>query len=459
MKKVLVDGSVGSGGAGARPARAAYPAPIPQRGRMRTRGEASINAGRVTMSVRLRFNPLRGLTPDRLAQYLDQFDLGFFRLAAIAWDKIERRDYTLKAVAPKRKKAVARHGWEVLTLPDPPPALAPMAEHQAAALRFFYDRLTATNAVRPDECGGLALLARQMMDAHSKYYAVHEIVWQPGPAGLTAMFVHCPLWWFEGITGKLRYLDSEFNVYGRDMAASEWLVTTGEGLMEACAVCFMFKNLALGDWLNLCEKWGQPFIDAATSASPDSDEWETLRNYVEKLAADGAGVRSQNSELQLIERKHAAESLHEKMVQNMDRAMTILWRGGDLGTHAQKDATGASLQAGEGGILEADDAALLEETLAAQVSRHVIAWKFGPNAPVLAYLRFNRTETDETDRNLKVDQFLLDAGAPLEVRATLERYGREVPAAGANLLQEIKPDAGLPAPPDPTAEAGGNANP
>src|SRR4051812_4160078 len=93
-----------------------YPQMTPDHPVMRTSGEPSISTERVTMSVRMRFNPLRGLTPERLAQYLDQFDLGFFRLAAITWDKIERRDPTLKAVAPKRKKAVARHGYDILSL-------------------------------------------------------------------------------------------------------------------------------------------------------------------------------------------------------------------------------------------------------------------------------------------------------------------------------------------------------
>jgi hypothetical protein len=34
------------------------------------------------------------------------------------------------------------------------------------------------------EEGGDSLLIRQMMDAVGKFYAVHEIVWQPIPAGV-----------------------------------------------------------------------------------------------------------------------------------------------------------------------------------------------------------------------------------------------------------------------------------
>ena len=52
--------------------------------------------------------------------------------------------------------------------------------------------------------------------------------------------------------------------------------------------------------------------------------------------------------------------------------MTILWRGGDLGTMSVHNAAGASLQADETDILEADDAQMIGETLTTQVSRHVL---------------------------------------------------------------------------------------
>lgn len=366
---------------------------------MRTRGEASISTERVTQSVRMRFNPLRGLTPERLAQYLDQFDLGFFRQAAITWDKIERRDPTLKSVAPKRKKAVARHGYDVLSMDKLEDSQRKMAEDQVQTLKYFYDNLTATNAIKPDEMGGLALLARQMMDAQGKYYACHEIVWQPlrggnssAGANLTAQFVFCPLWWFEGTTGKLRYMDSEFQVYGRDMLPGEWLVTCGEGLMEASSVAWMFKHLTMQDWLAYCEKFGTPFIDAATSASPGSEDWDKLVEYVQNFGPDGGGVRSNTATISPIELKGTGQAAYSQMVENMNRALTILWRGGDLGTTSAKDQTGASLQGDESDILEGDDAVLIEETLALHVSRYVISWKYGPDAPVLAYLRFKQEQ-------------------------------------------------------------------
>ena len=424
---------------GAAKAGTTYPLQTPASPPMRTQGESSISTERVTLSTRMRFNPLRGLTPDRLGQYLDQFDIGFFRQAAITWDKIERRDPTLKSVAPKRKKAVARHGFEVLTVNNVPAGMEGAAAAQVEALTYFYNNLSATDAIRPDQQGGLSLLVRQMMDAQSKYYAVHEVVWQPTPDGLTAQFVFCPLWWFEGVTGKLRYLDNEFQVYGRDMAPAEWLITVGEGYMESCSVAWMFKHLSLQDWVAFNERTGGAFIDAATSASPGSPDWDALVSYVQNFGADGGGVRSDNAKVELVQADKTSVDMFNKMVSNMDRAMTIIWRGGDLGTSAGKDATGASLQKDESEILEGDDSILIQETLTNQVSRFVIAWTFGAGTPVLAYIKFGHAQEQNVDEDLKIDEFLLDAGAPMEVNATLERYGRPVPPKGAVLLVKQMP--------------------
>jgi phage gp29-like protein len=101
-----------------------------------------ITPERVLTSIRARFNPIPSLTPLLLGNYLESFRLGFFRNIALAWDAMERRDYKLQAVAPKRKKAVARHGWDVLTIDN-----STAAQRQKLALEHFYNHLTALNAI------------------------------------------------------------------------------------------------------------------------------------------------------------------------------------------------------------------------------------------------------------------------------------------------------------------------
>jgi phage gp29-like protein len=410
-----------------------------------------ISPERVQLSIRARFNPLPALKPQLLGTWLESFRLGFFRNAALTWDAIERRDYKVQAVASKRKKAAARHGWEILTINN-----SPAAQLQKQALEYFYNHLTATNALEENETGGLSLLIRQMMDAVGKRYAVHEIVWQPAasPAPdsalrtpqLTASFRFCPLWWFEGTQGRLRFLPAEFALYGVDMEPGGWLVTVGDGIMEACSVAYVFKHLPLRDWLNYSEKFGMPGILGRTDAAVDSPEWNDFVNAIKSFSTDWSAVCNRSNSVDLVEAQGQGEGPFAPLVEKMDRAITTLWRGGDLGTMSARNAAGASLQADESDILEADDAQMIGETLTAQVSRHVLQYHFG-DAPQLAYIKIGTSEKKEIDQDLRVDQFLVESGAPISVSDALERYNRPVPKPGDTLLKPVAPaPAPLPLP-------------
>ncbi len=404
---------------------------------------------RIQFSIRLRFNPIRNLKPELLAGYLDSFRLGFFRQAALAWDAMERRDTRLQTVAPKRKKAVSRHGWEILAVDD-----SPMAARQKGFLETFYNNISVTTALEPDEQGGFSLLLRQMMDAVGKRYAVHEIVWQPRPDGaLTAKFIFCPLWWFEGTRGKLRYLLNEFQIYGVELDPCGWLVTVGDGIMEACSVAYIFKHLPLRDWLNYSERFGMPGILGKTDAAINSREWEAFGDAVKSFSVDWSAICNRANEIDLIEVKNAGEQPFERLVSLMDEEMTRLWRGNDLGTRSKANAVGARLQLDESDILEVDDAMLLTETLTLKVSRLALAWKFGPATPQLAYLKIKTEEKDKTALDLQIDQFLLSAGFPISITSAAERYSRPVPGENDDLL--VVPASAGPA----SAHSSGAASP
>src|SRR5579871_2263187 len=139
--------------------------PRPPGAQLNGQVDPSITPGRVLLSVRMRFNPIRDLDPERLIGYLDQWRLGFFRMAGMAFEAMERRDYQLQIVAPKRKKSVARNGWEILTVDNLSEDRRAEAEEQTAFLKDFWNGITVTTALEPDETGGFGLLLRQMMDA------------------------------------------------------------------------------------------------------------------------------------------------------------------------------------------------------------------------------------------------------------------------------------------------------
>ncbi len=426
-------------------------------------------AGRTTPSSRMRarFNPIRHLSPESLARALEAFQAGDLRLAALLWDAMERRDDVLRNVSLKRKKAAARLDWEILSLDD-----SPAAGRHREALLAFYNNLTATHACDPQERGGVALLVKQMLDAVGKKYAVHEILWQPLPGSqppttsslepstakgapratdaanelsakdgsfpvgasaparssgfLTATFRFAPLWFFEARTGPLRFLPEDTATEGLDLTAGQWLVTVGDGLMEASSIAYLFKHLPLRDWLVYCERNGMPGVRAVTDAAPGTAEWDAAREAVRDFGAEFHALMSRGTEIEPIDLSTRGELPYPALVERMDRALAALWRGADLATLAKGQGLGASVQAEETALLEQDDAALVSETLNTQVDAPLLRQLFGEETP-RAYFRLLPRQESERSAYLNLLERLARLNLPLPVEGLYERLGLPKP--------------------------------
>lgn len=378
---------------------------------------------RIKRSIASRFNPIRNLTPATLSTQLDSFAAGYLANAARTWDKMEQRDDVLKSVAPKRKKAVSRHDYEILVIED-----SPAAEAHKETLEHFYNNLTTTSAIDENSRGGFRLLVRQMMDAVGKFYAVHEIVWVPSDNKYTAEFRHVPLWFFENTTGKLRYLQDVGAVAGVDMPPGEWMVTAGDGLMETCSVAYMYKHLPLRDWLVYSERHGMPGIRGVTDAKKGTDQWNDMVAAVNNFAADYAAVMSRSESIEPINIESKGQLPYPKLVERMDRAMASIWRGADLSTMSSGagQGTGASLQGREADILEEDDADMISEVLNQQVDPFVIQYVHGDDVP-LAYIKISVPTRRDVKQDLQVDEMLLKAQVEMSKADLRERYNRPAP--------------------------------
>ncbi len=389
--------------------------------------------GRIAADRRLRFNPIRHLSPESLARALDAFHLGYLRPAALLWEAMERRDDVLQGVAAKRKKAAARLDWEILAYDD-----SPAAQRHRRVLEYFYNNLTATHACEPHQRGGVALLIRQMLDAVGKKYAVHEIVWQRTPSGggdlphtqLTATFRFAPLWFFEARSGPLRFLPDELAYEGVDLAPGQWLVTAGDGLMESCAIAFLFKHLPLRDWLVYCERNGMPGVRGVTEAAPGSPEWDAAREAVRDFGAEFQALMSRGTEITPVDLSTKGELPYAPLVERMDRAMAALWRGADLSTLSQGAGLGASLQAEESMLLQQDDAAMVSETLNAQVDAVIVRELFGNERPRAGF-RLKSDNDAARLAHIELLERLAKLGVPVPVDGLHARLGLPLPTSGA----------------------------
>lgn len=443
-----------------------------------------ITPDRIRSQRQATFNPIANLTPSSLASQIAAFKGGYLSGLAYTFEALQERDYSLQTDATKRYKAVARNPWEVVILAGHQDN--PEAQRHKAALEFFYNNVRCTDAMEPHARGGAAMLFRTMARAIGHRYQPHEIIWSPNDpewvnggtgeraqsptrplatspapslrAGLTATFTAVPLYFFEGRTGPLRFIREPYGLDGIEMPVGEWLVTVGDGLLLASAICWMFKQLALKDWVSYNGKFGIPGIHGKTDAAKDSPEWNSFVEAVENFANDWYAVTNQSGVIELLKADGGATLPMRELVLKMEEAITKMWRGGDLASQSSgtSGAVGAQGQNAERDMLEADDCELISETLNAQVDPHVIRWYFGEDVEPLAYFRLAKPKQQNAEIELKVDEGLTRLGVLQSKEAVAERYGRTIAEDGEEAVSGLPAVAGQPSAvsPDPSADVG-----
>jgi phage gp29-like protein len=382
---------------------------------------------------RSQFSPIKGLTPESLVTILDAFHKGHLKAAALLWESIEQRDDVIRGVSLKRKKAIARLRWDILTLDSSEEAL----QHKQA-LEYFYNNLTASNALDENEKGGLSLLVKQMMDSAGKRYAVHEIIFQPhlqpDQKYLTADFRFVPLWFFENTEGKLKFVSPHNPAASIALKEGEWLVTTNDGLMEATSIAYLFKHLPLKDWLIYSERNGMPGVKGITDASPGSEAWNGAREAVQNFGAEFCALMSRGTDIQTIDLTTKGDLPYPMLIERMDRAIIALWRGSDLTTFSKAHGHGASLQDEEAILLEQDDAALISETLNTKVDRVVLNYLFNTERGK-AYIRLQPTDRKNRTEELQLYKQLWQMGVPISLETLAEKLAIMLPRPTDTVLQ------------------------
>lgn len=392
--------------------------------------KSQINHERIQLHKRNQFNPIRGLTPERLSRELEAFEAGYLSGAAMIWDRIARRDDRLRCVIPKRLGAPVQRGWEIVTDEED----NARATRQKKALEYFFNNVAVTDATQLNYRRGFSGLLRQMMSAVSMRYAAHEIVWKPSRAGLTAEFRFVPLWFFENRTGVLRFLENPYSMSdGIDLDDGGWMVTVGEGLMEASSVSYMLKSGPLQDWYIWCEKFAVPYLMGKTNAKPGSPEWEAMKEALQEFIGDGAGVSSIDGEIVPIEVGGGTVNPMMQLIERLDRALTAMWRGGDLSSMSGDENLGASLQQEEADILLYEDIEMLEDTLNATVVPWVLRYAIG-DSQSLARLRIPVPDRQDNTKEMGIDRFFKELGIPQAVKEIRERYGRGEPDDGDDVV-------------------------
>lgn len=372
----------------------------------------------------LRYNALRALDPDVLVRHLEAFARGDICGLERVIDEFETREDKMRIGSFKMAAAVSSKPWQVRIRQGEEEN--PRAKLHQEHLTKFWNRVEATDAFCRNRRGGLRLLVKQMMSAQSRVYSVHDICWKVnGDGTLSATFTHVPAWCFENRTGRLRYIRNDCDTVGVEMPDGEWLVTVGEGVGIAAAVIAMAKRLSWNDWLLFSEKCGMPVILGNTNAQRDTPAWAAMSRAIRAIAPKTGLLADTGTTLNAVSMGAGGQQTYRELVDTVDRAISALYRGGDLATQSSgPDAAGVNAQAGESELMDDDGCKMVSETLRDQVEKFVIRFELGDFEPLAEIVINPPADTDDVDREMKIDTHLSGLGVKLSKKDALARYGR-----------------------------------
>jgi len=380
------------------------------------------SAQRVTQTNLMRFNPLSHANPDTTASAINAFRAGNIRDLSLMIDEMEQRDDITKSAARKAYTAVSRCPHQVLI--EEGSEGDERAKLHQDILTKFWATVRVQDAFARNATGGIRLLKKNMAEALSRVWQVHEILWRPqADGGIQATFLKVPLWYFENRTGELRFLPRDHALDGVPLAPGEWLVCQGDGVGIAAIVAGMAKRLSFQDWLLYSERCGIPGVHATTNAAQGEKAWDALMDSVANFIREWSIVTSKDVEIKPVSLAASGTLPYPGLVERMDKMIATLYRGGDLSTISGKDQKGASLQGDESDMLDADTCEMISEALQQQVEPFVIRWTCGDERP-LAYIQIQPATRPNTTEDMAVDTHLASLGVKLSQRELLQRYGR-----------------------------------
>ena len=397
-----------------------------------------IGVVRIRDEARLRYNPLRNLTPQKITSAMDAFDCGYLSEAARIYDAIRRRDGVVQACVQKRKRATSRLEWTIVEMGNDEAA----SKEHAAFLEDFYNNIKVTSAADANKRGSMSMLIDNILSALENKYAVSEIIWDTSRApSLSAEVRHVPLWFFENTQGYLRFKRNSTDTEGVDLEENGWMVSVSDSpLMEATAVCYIIKRFAQGDWAVCSQRFGMPMPVYNANADRGTPEFESA---VESVAGimNGYGMVCARGEVFDLKLPNGTSEPFKTLSEAMDRYIALIWRGSDLSTLSADNAAGASLQAEESEILEDADCALVEETLAHYLTKPALEWKFGQGVKPAAYLQLTRKNRKDKLNQIAVYKGAAELGCAVAKRDVYEALELREPEAGEDIveLQQLSP--------------------
>lgn len=374
----------------------------------------------------------RNLTPYDVDRILQNANGGDPREQAKLATEILEKDWDIAQALQTRIAAVSGTPWDVQPADD--------SERARAVASFTRQALKAAgSAAEAADLGGFGGLIRGLLGGLLTGYAVAEIVWAEGGAGLRG-FQHIPAQHFTFGDGMAPRLVTPDAPRGHDLPVGKFIVfspgnRTGDivraGMIRPLAWLYAFKNLNLKDLLRYVEKFGMPFLIARLDDYAFDQERLRIASMIRHFASDGGGVFTKSAELELLQPSANSGEVYFRFLDYCERAVNKVLLG-QTSTSDSRDAnrSTASVHNLVRQDLRADDCRALAEALERQLLRPLAQYNFGPDAPVPS-LCFRVEEEADRERESRILVNLRQAGYQVAPDAVEGAFGYPLSAAPA----------------------------
>lgn len=284
-------------------------------------------------------HPSRGLTPARLAQILEQAEMGDILLQLELYDDMMEKDGHLFAELTKRQRALLTVDWGIK-----PPANPSTQEKEAA--QELESRLEDMDDLEDVVLGAAAAIGPA--------FSCQEIEWELVGKDWNVKCIHFrpPTWFTLDRETRSQILLRQPGVIGVPLNPFGWIThihrakpgyLARSGLMRQLVWPYVFKTYAIGDLAEFLEIYGLPLRVGTYPAQATKEEKATLLAAVAALGHDAAGIIPEGMLIDFKEPATGKQDPFIEMIALMERIESKVVLGGTLTTQADGKTSTAAL--------------------------------------------------------------------------------------------------------------------
>ena len=365
------------------------------------------------------FNPLRGLTMQRLVSLLEAGERGQYAELQWFYHFMERSDAMIASVIQRRKAALLSVDWDIRQVADDRKGRVDhvLADEQADFLRMVYDGIENFKAA-VEFLSGSVFRGYAHLEKHI------------GDTGLIERLEPVEQWFWvrDGMFGDWEYnRHANSGLYrGESINADDFVIYETIALNRILSVLYLRKNLSQKDWDSYLSVFGIPSIFLVGPPNASSEKEKEYQEIAEQLISDGRGYLPSGSDIKYVTGGGSGQPFLQHL-DYLDKQITITATGGLLTMLAE---SGSGTLAGNAHSetfmqIARADAVVFSSVFQKQIDMPLLDLYF-PGRPQLAYFEFSPLASEQTEQVVDDAVALAKVGVEVDKSEIAEKTGYRI---------------------------------